>query len=143
MGIKFPISYQFTYRDLVAVDIDMGLVTRIAAGFVNPLDTLADEDGNILKADWRGSIFRIEAANPVTEAHPFTWDSDSDGNFGNSQCSRNDTERNHYLSKEEKNGYQKSDIRCNGSACLLIAGIGSQGFDSKEPCDDGWGDRHK
>ena len=102
MGIKFPISYQFTYRDLVAVDIDMGLVTRIAAGFVNPLDTLADEDGNILKADWRGSIFRIEAANPVTEAHPFTWDSDSDGNFGNSQCSRNDTGAKSLLIKRGK-----------------------------------------
>lgn len=70
-----------TYRDVVSVDIDTGEVNRIAAGFQNPLDVLEDGQGNLLIADWGGSVWLIKPANPVDAAHQFSWDSDDDGTW--------------------------------------------------------------
>ena len=70
-----------TYRDVVSVDSTTGEVNRVAAGFRNPLDVIADGHGNLLVADYGGSIYRISAKDPVVGYHPFAWDSDEDGNW--------------------------------------------------------------
>ncbi len=73
------VDEDLTFTDVVAVDTDTAAVTRIASGFENPIDVLADENGNLLVADWNGSIHRINAASPRTGPHPFVWGSDADG----------------------------------------------------------------
>ncbi|MEM9660493.1 MAG: hypothetical protein AAF961_19180, partial [Planctomycetota bacterium] len=70
---------RLTYRDVVSVDVDTGDVQRIARGFQNPLDVLDDRQGNLLVADWGGSIWLIQGANPIESPHAFSWDSDDDG----------------------------------------------------------------
>jgi len=47
------------YRDLVIVDREDGWVERVVEGLASPTDVLADADGNLLVASWRGSIWRV------------------------------------------------------------------------------------
>ena len=69
------------YRDVVGVDIDTADVRRIASGFRNPLDVTEDGSGNLLVADYAGSLFLISPNNPVSTPYVFTWDSDDDGSW--------------------------------------------------------------
>ena len=49
------------YRDVVVVDPATGYVRRLASGFANPIDVVADGHGGFLVADWGfgGRIWRI------------------------------------------------------------------------------------
>ncbi len=69
------------YRDVVSVDSVTGEVKQLASGFVNPLDVIDDGEGNLLVADWSGSIFLLSPKRTNTTAHPFRWNSASDGNW--------------------------------------------------------------
>jgi glucose/arabinose dehydrogenase len=69
------------YRDVVSVDVDTGKTSRIASGFVSPIDVVADPNGNLIVADYGGSLHLIRAASPTVAAHAFNWSSDANGNW--------------------------------------------------------------
>lgn len=69
------------YHDVVSVDVDTGKTSRIASGFIAPLDVVADPNGNLIVADYGGSLHLIRAASPIVTPHAFKWSSDADGNW--------------------------------------------------------------
>jgi glucose/arabinose dehydrogenase len=69
------------YRDVVSVDVDTGKTSRIASGFVAPLDVVADPNGNLIVADYSGSLYLIRASAPTVAPHAFNWSADVDGNW--------------------------------------------------------------
>lgn len=71
------------YRDVVSVDGVTGEVKQLASGFINPLDIIDDGEGNLLVADWSGSIFVISPRQLNPDAHAFFWNSAADGSWSN------------------------------------------------------------
>ena len=69
------------FRDVVAVDPATGNVTQIATGFNNPLAVVSDLSGNLLVADYSGSIYRITPTTPFVGPHQFVWGSAGNGNW--------------------------------------------------------------
>lgn len=69
------------YHDVVSVDVDTGKTSRIASDFVAPLDVVADPNGNLIVADYGGSLHLIRASSPTVTPHAFRWSSDADGNW--------------------------------------------------------------
>ena len=69
------------YRDVVSVDVDTGKTSRIASGFVAPIDVVADPNGNLIVADYGGSLHLIRASSATVTPHAFNWSSDANGNW--------------------------------------------------------------
>ncbi len=69
------------FRDVVSVDIDTGKTNRIASGFVSPLDVVADPNGNLIVADYGGSLHLIRASSAIAAPHTFNWSSNVNGNW--------------------------------------------------------------
>ena len=69
------------YRDVVSVDVDTGKTSRIASGFISPLDVVADPNGDLIVADYGGSLYLIRASSPMVTPHAFNWSSNANGNW--------------------------------------------------------------
>jgi len=69
------------FHDVVTVDPTTGQTTQIATGFNNPLAAVSDSAGNMLVADYGGSIYRITPTTPFSGAHQFVWASAGGGNW--------------------------------------------------------------
>lgn len=64
----FGILDGLDYRDVVLVDVQSGEMERVVSGFNGPTDVLADANGNLLVADYFGSIWRIRSTQTVPAA---------------------------------------------------------------------------
>ena len=69
------------YQDVVTVDPTTGQTTEIATGFGDPLAAVSDSAGNMLVADYSGSIYRITPTTPFVGAHQIVWQGTSSGNW--------------------------------------------------------------
>jgi hypothetical protein len=58
-------DHSLSYADVVLVDPGTSKVARIASGFINPLDALADQKG-VFVADFSSGIYRIRSATSTT-----------------------------------------------------------------------------